>query len=428
MRLLYLSKLLSSRSFYYLLGDFFSGGIEKYMNRVNAALINMLSSSLNCSLSSNVELEPQEWQHLYEEAIAHQIHLTIFEEANKYGKSVNPALFEKWKGLAIYQTLENYRRFSIIGELFKAFEEANIPVMALKGLFVKHLYPKLELRTMGDIDIFIRRGSLDEAIGIIKSFGYKKTERDDPKHYTFYHEQYIPIELHVSLVTESRRKLASSINDDIWEFSVSYNADGANILVPNDINHLIYCCIHMTNHFGKGGFGLRQLSDFNLLARKLGKDADWDNILDRAYSYGIGKFMKVMLCVCHNLFSLEIPSCLKKEFEDNLSEIEKLIQSILDAGVFGRKNPKVVNDRVLATYIHHNNSNKIKSFKYLFPSRNELDVNYSYAKRHAFLLPMAWLHRMLRYIFRTDLKLKYRIPDTKSINEYVKLFKWLDIK
>lgn len=184
----------------------------------------------------------------------------------------------------------------------------------------------------------------------------------------------------------------------------------------------------MTNHFGKGGFGLRQLSDFNLLARKLGKDADWDKIIERAYSYGIGKFMKAMLYVCHNLFALEIPDCIKKEFEENLYDIKMLIQSILDAGVFGRKNPKVVNDRVLATYIHHNRNNTIKSFKYLFPSRKQLDVNYSYAKRHAVLLPLAWLHRLLWNAFRTDLKLKHRIPDTKSIDEYVRLFKWLDIK
>jgi len=398
------------------------------MNRVNNALLKLLSSSINCSPSSYVELDPQEWQQLYEEAVAHQVHLIIFEEANKYGKSINPALFEKWKVLTIYQALENYRRFSIIGDLFKAFEKANIPVMALKGLFIKHLYPKPELRTMGDIDILIKPESLDEAIGIIKSFEYEKADKEDPKHFVFYHRQYISIELHISLVTISRRKLASSINDDIWELPMLYKTDDISMLVPNDANHLLYCCIHMTNHFGKGGFGLRQLTDFNLLARNLGKDADWDNIIERAYSYGIGKFTKAMLYVCHTLFSLEIPNSIKKEFEDNISDIEMLIQSILDAGVFGGKNPKVVNDRVLATYVQNNSKKTTNTFKYLFPSRDQLGAHYSYAKRHAFFLPLAWVHRLLKNAFRTDLKLKHRIPDTKGINEYVRLFKWLDIK
>jgi len=398
------------------------------MDRVNSALLSMLSSSINCSPSSYVKLEPQEWQQLYEEAIAHQIHLIVFEEANKYGKLINPVLFDNWKRLTIYQILENYRRFSVIGELFKSFAKANIPVMVLKGLFIKHLYPKPELRTMGDVDILIRRDSLDEVIGIIKSFGYEKTAKDDPKHFSFYHEQYITIELHISLVTESRRKLAKSLNNDIWESPICYKADDITLIAPNDINHLLYCCIHMTNHFGKGGFGLRQLSDFNLMAKKLGKDTDWDKIIKRAYSYGIGKFMKAMLYVCHDLFSLEIPDHIKKEFEDNLSDIEMLIKSILDSGVFGNKNLKVANDRVLATYIHHNRNNNIRRFKYFFPPRNQLGINYSYAKRHAILLPLAWLHRLLRNAFRTDSKLKHRIPDTKSINEYVRLFKWLDIK
>lgn len=334
----------------------------KNMNRVNAALLKLLSSSINCSQSSYVELDSQEWQLLYEEALAHQVHLIIFEEANKYGKSVNPALFEKWKRLTIYQALENFRKFSIINELFEAFEGANIPVMALKGLFIRHLYPKPELRTMGDIDIFIRHDSLDEAIDIIKSFGYEKAVKDDPKHYTFLHKQYIPIELHVSLVAEYRRKLALSINDDIWVLPKRYRIDDINMLVPNEVNHLLYCCIHMTNHFGKGGFGLRQLTDLNLLARNLGKDADWDNIIERAYSYGIGKFTKAMLYICYTLFSLDIPDSIKNEFEGSLSSIEMLIQSILDAGVFGRKDPKVVNDRVLATYIRNNSKKIVNTF------------------------------------------------------------------
>jgi len=398
------------------------------MDRVNTALLKLLSSSINCSPSSYVDLDPQEWQQLYEEAVAHQVHLIIFEEANKYGKTVNPELFDKWQKLTIYQTFENYRKYSIIGELFKAFEEANVPVMALKGLFIKYLYPKPELRTMGDIDILIRRDSLDEAIDIIKSLGYEKTAKEDPKHLVFYHKHYVPIELHVSLVTESRRKLAKSLNTDIWEMPIHYEIDGISFLAPNDINHLLYCCIHMTNHFGKGGFGLRQLTDFNLLARKLDKDADWDNIIERAYSYGIGKFTEAILYVCHTLFSLEIPNCIKEEFENNLSDIEMLIQSILDAGVYGRKDLKIVNDRVMATYIYNNRSKTINAFKYLFPSRNQLDVHYSYAKRHALLLPLAWVHRLLRNAFRTDLRLKQRIPDNKSINEYIRLFKWLDIK
>lgn len=398
------------------------------MNKVNDALLKLLSSSINCSPSSYVELNSQEWQQLYEEAVAHQVHLIIFEQANKYGKTVNPALFDKWKRLTIYEVLENYRRFSILGVLFKAFEEANVPVMALKGLFIKYLYPKPELRTMSDIDIFIRHDSLDRAIDIIKSLGYEKSAKEDPKHLIFYHKHYVPIELHVSLVTESRRKMAKSLNTDIWELPIYYETEEISFLVPNDINHLLYCCIHMTNHFGKGGFGLRQLADFYLLARKLGKDADWDNIIERAYSYGIGKFTKAMLYVCHTLFSLEIPDFIKKEFEDNISDIELLIQSILDSGVFGRKNPKIVNDRVLATYIHNNNSKTINTLKYLFPSRNQLDVHYSYAKRHTFLLPLAWIHRLLRNALRMDLRFKDRIPDVKSINEYVRLFKWLDIE
>lgn len=398
------------------------------MNRVNTVLINILSSSINCSPSSIMELEPQEWQQLYEEAIAHQVHLIIFEEANKYGRSVNPELFERWRKYTIVEVLGHQGKIRIIKELSKAFEEANIPVIALKGLIFKHLYPKPELRTMGDIDIFIRRDSLHDAIRVIKNFGYEKIPNDDPKHYTFSHKQYILIELHVSLVTESRRKLATSLNNDIWESLICYNSDGISFLVPNDINHLLYCCIHMSNHFGKGGFGLRQLSDFSLLVRRLGTEVDWNKIIERAYRYGIGMFLKSLLCVCHKLFSVEVPNHIIEEFEGSADDIDKFIQAILDSGVFGGKKSKELADRVLATYIYNDKRNRIMSCKYLFPKRETLDKKYQYAKKYPILLPIAWVHRLFRNIFISNLDLKDRIPNPKKINEYVKLFKWLDIK
>lgn len=399
------------------------------MNRVNDALIKLLSISTNCSPSICIELKAEEWQQLYNEAEAHQIHLVIFEVANKYGKTVEPSLFENWKRITIYQVLRFYERFTIIGNLLNAFKDENIPVIALKGLYVKHLYPQPERRTMGDIDILIKHNSLNDAMRIIKSFGYEKTEKDDPKHFSFYHKQYIFIELHVSLVTETRRKLASNINNDIWKEASYFGTDEMNALIPSDINNLLYCCIHMTNHFGKGGFGLRQLSDFNLLARKINGSVDWNKVIKQADSYGIGKFTEAMLYICNKLFSLRISDELLDKYSKEEAYIESMIQSILDSGTFGLKNWKTASGRISANYINKSGGNsKPICLQYIFPPRKSLSATYAYARKYAFLLPFAWIHRLIINIFRSDLSLSEKIPNSKNINEYVKLFRWLDIK
>ena len=167
------------------------------MNKVNKALIQLLAVTTGCASSTNIELNSQEWQQLYDEAVAHQIHYTIIEEAYKYGAKVNPTLLEKWKKQTMSHFIKHYESFYIVNNLFAEFEKSGISVMGLKGIYFKDLYPKPELRTMGDIDILIKRQSLNDAVRIIESFEYIQIEKDDPKHLTFYHERYILIELHV---------------------------------------------------------------------------------------------------------------------------------------------------------------------------------------------------------------------------------------
>lgn len=399
------------------------------MNKVDTGLIDLLSSSINCSPSSNVELLPQEWQQLFDEAVAHQIHHIIFEQAYKNGSTVNPDLFAAWKNETMSSFLFFYERFEVIGELFERLRKANIPVLALKGLYFKNLYPKPELRTMGDMDLLIDRQYLDEASKIIQGVGYQKATKEDPKHISFFHKRYIYIELHTSLVTETRRKQAIGLNQDIWNDVTYFTAENMAYLIPSDFNHLLYCCIHMTNHFGKGGFGLRQLSDFALLLKKAANTLDWDKFLEKANEYGIGNFVEALLIICNNFFKIEIPQSIIEKNIVNQKHIEKLMDTILEAGVFGGKNLNSSINRSLAMDALYTKGDTSKfSLRYIFPSRSKMSSSYGYAKKYGFLLPVAWVHRLIRAFRRKDLSLSQKIPDTEKIDEYISLFRWLDIK
>lgn len=399
----------------------------RFMNKVNDALIKLLSASIGCHTSQIVELDAEEWMQLYKEAIEHQIHLLIFSEANKYGSKVNPALFDNWRKNTIFQVLQSIQSFAAVGSLLDALRDANVPILVLKGLHYKYLYREPDLRIMGDIDLLIKPESLDKAIRIIESFGYTKGKKD-PKHIAFFHKQSIPIELHFALFTESKRKVAAGFNTAIWNEAYFYEADKMTFLVPSDINQIIYCCIHMTNHFGKGGFGLRQLADFNLLVRRICETLRWNKLLEQAEINGIGKFVEVLSYICHKLFDLKIPEAIIKTYSGDEENIEQMIKAILDAGTFGGKDKAASSNRSLASYISQSESNEKSRLRYLFPPRESLGSAYSYVNKHGVLLPVAWIHRLLINIGRRDLKLSEKIPDSESIDEYVKLFRWLDIR
>jgi hypothetical protein len=399
------------------------------MNKVNDSLIKMVSASTGCIPTIPIELNEEEWVQLFNDSVAHQVHLLVFSEAYKYGKNVNPVIFENWRKSTLFQVLKYNERFAIIGSLLSAFECNNVPILILKGLYFRYLYKEPELRTMGDIDLLTKPHSLNDAINVIQSFGYIQSSKEDPKHLSFIHPQYMPIELHFSLFTESIRKVATDFNNEIWNSTTYYKTDEITFMIPSDSDQLIYCCIHMTNHFGKGGFGLRQLSDFNLLAKKVTETIDWSQLIERANKYGIGKFMEVLLYICHKLFNLNISDAIIDKYSKNEVYINQMIEAILDSGVFGTKNKKTTFDRSLATYMDKHEENiKIFNIKYLFPPRSSLCNTYSYAQKHVILLPIAWIHRLIHNIFRTDLSLSDKIPDSKSVSEYARLFKWLEIK
>lgn len=400
------------------------------MNRVNDSLIKLLSASTGCRFSSPVELDAAEWGRLYKEAVAHQIQYLIFSEANKYGCGVNPSLFSDWKSAMIYHILRFEERFAIAGELIKAFDRANIPLIVLKGFHYKYLYPEPELRSMGDIDLLTDRRSLAGTMKIIEGFGYIRSgDADDPKHIKFFHPQYIMIELHYSLFTEAKRRVAVGFNNEIWQSAVRFETEGLAFNIPSDVNQLIYCCVHMTNHFGKGGFGLRQLSDFNLLVRKLPDDFDWKMLFERADIYGILKFMQALLYVCHELFDLKIPASIIDIYDNEKENIAHMIEVILESGIFGQKDVKTASARSLAAGMNVGGvSGKFSAVRYIFPPRASLSYAYSYAQKYGILLPVAWIHRIINNILRRDLSLRDKIPDTAKVSEYVRLFAWLDIK
>lgn len=399
------------------------------MNKINSALIKMLSISTGCEKSIEIALNSSEWQQIYEEALAHQIHLLIFSEAYKQGNLVNPALFENWKNITIYHVLKSIDACSKIGDLLNDLEKANIPVIVLKGLHYKYLYSNPDLRPMGDIDLFTKREFINTASEIIQNYGYIKiNKKNEPKHITFVHENYIPIELHFSLYTVEKRKVEINFNNVIWNSIERFSANGATFLVPSNFDQIIYCCIHMTNHFGKGGFGLRQLSDFNILIRKSIDSINWDELIKQAYTYGIGKFMEVMLYICNTYFNLDVPDYIIRKYISETNTISNMMEAIFDSGVFGTKNLTISSNRSLATYISNRKSSKFSKLRFLFPSSDNLRSTYSYAQKSKILLPVAWVHRIINNIFNKDLTLLEKIPDTKRINDYVELFRWLDIK
>jgi Zn-dependent protease with chaperone function len=99
-----------------------------------------------------------------------------------YPGAINCEISTKTELMQKYQV--QYFRHLVIGDrqvkaverLCAAFEEHGIDYMLLKGCNLKAMYPKPEMRAMGDADVLIRLDQYDRIRPVMQSLGYKEVK------------------------------------------------------------------------------------------------------------------------------------------------------------------------------------------------------------------------------------------------------------
>lgn len=139
--------------------------------------------------------------------------------------------------------------------------------------------------------------------------------------------------------------------------------------------------------------------------------------------------------ICHRYLGIELSekiSCLDVWEEE---KGEKFLETIFKFGVFGRKD--VTNS--IANQIAYDKEeqktgtlrNIRKVLTYVFPTGKRLAGPYAYAQKYPILTPIAWIHRVIRIIFKKEYTLKEKasmaIKTTVEANERAQLFQWLEI-
>ena len=86
-----------------------------------------------------------------------------FQGALNCGISPKEPVMQKLMQQYLLYLVRSEKQMLAVQQLFDAFEENGIDYLPLKGCQMKQLYPKPELRVMGDADILIRAGQYSQA-------------------------------------------------------------------------------------------------------------------------------------------------------------------------------------------------------------------------------------------------------------------------
>jgi hypothetical protein len=201
--------------------------------------------------------------------------------------------------------------------LFEAASHGGLDLLVLKGAALAYThYPRPYLRPRNDLDLYIRLTDLDRAEAVLASRGYERTQEANAelwtgqRHYT----KTTPagtshVDLHWRVVNPLA--FADVLRfDDVWSRSVSVPALGPLVRTLSPPDALLLACLHRVAHH-QDRINLLWLWDIHLIASRLSA-AEWDHVVWTAKSLRMQTFCARGLSLVGECFGTVVPEALRQ--------------------------------------------------------------------------------------------------------------------
>ena len=124
-----------------------------------------------------------------------------------------------------------------------------------------------------------------------------------------------------------------------------------------------------------------------------GEQIDWSRLLEQIASIRATDFTAALFAIANGSLGIEIAD-LPEELRWRETDPEALLDDILASGVHGSSTMSRKHSATITLRAADKNSKT----RTLFPSASDLEKWYPYLKKHRWLLPVAWVQRILRYL------------------------------
>lgn len=326
----------------------------------------------------------------------------VFQGAVNCGISTKDSVMQKLMQQYIKIMLHSEKQMRAVQQLFDVFEKNEIDHLPLKGCRMKALYPKPELRTMGDADILIRIEQYDDLEKLMTSLGYTMINESEYE-YKWMRDELM-VELHKGLMAPVNKEFFAYYGDG-WARAIN-RTDFQYEFSPEDT--FVYQFVHMAKHYRRFGIGSRHILDLYVYLR-----ANLD--LDEPY-------IEAELDKLHlREFYLNIRRVLKVWFEDGTTDAitEYITEYIFSGGSWGTYENGLVSDAMFRSREKGQirNSRQTSVLYLIFPAARSLEIKYPILKKHVWLLPMIWVIRWFDVLLFRRRNIRKRMSDAASVTD-----------
>ena len=340
-----------------------------------------------------------DWQALADLARSHHIEALLLDAALAVPGENAPAreLIDQWQAAAMNTMMSQGALAIQASMLTQTLDEAGVKAVMLKGMALKALYPQPDLRTMSDLDLLVAPVQQEAAHAAMETAGYTVVERE-PGVDVMRAPEGLRVELHSQLFDKTEEGFLSRLDEAALfpiESAVREEVYCGEAWVFPPQEHLAFLLLHMAKHLITTGFGLRQLADYSLFIEKRGSEIDFTALRAQMRALSLEGMMDALTDVCRRYLSLPDGPWSAKVPRETTDE---LLGDILDAGVFGKSSKERTRSAaVVYRSFEAADGDKGRLRRALFPSARTLKAPYLYARRHPWLLPVAWAHRFFNY-------------------------------
>lgn len=382
------------------------------MNRCDELLLEALKASLqNKKVDWNIEISLDDWNMLFKKAEIHQILPMIYDAVYTCpaAQALGEAYFMPMKRAIMQKVMFQIMKTDEFLKLYKHLNERGIYPAVVKGIVCRQLYPNPDYRSSGDEDMLIDPSWFPKCHESMLEYGME-TLLEEERLMTEYEVPYgkkgspISIELHKSLFPHDSDAYGelNRFFENVHETAVTIEVQGTGIKTLNYTDHLFYLVCHAFKHFLHSGFGIRQVCDMVMFANAYGEKIDWSDVLRKCQAINADKFAAALFMIGEKYLVFDAEkSCYSDDWKRISVDENALLEDLLMSGIFGdsdmsRKHSSMITLNAI-TAQKEGKKAKANVLRTIFPDLKSMKGKYRYLEKYPFLLPAAWVQRILKY-------------------------------
>ena len=183
-----------------------------------------------------------------------------------------------------------------LGKVLRGFQEEGIPVIVLKGAcLAKAVYENIALRSMGDVDLLVRRADLGKTAQVLRRHGYTAGYDFQVENEAAIHchlppmrgSRKLTIEVHWTIFDFTRfAALEEEEMDHVWARAQPLNIENVPCLMLAPEDMILHLCIHISRQH-LFDMRLRGFLDLRQVCKRYGETIVGDALWQRASQWRV---------------------------------------------------------------------------------------------------------------------------------------------